>query len=410
MSFIQKIIDVGVKPETEFYQKREVRILNIVSFLTVMGALVGLTNLFILEEVYPIAIQFFVLTYSGLIIILNHLQKFKYTVWIFVFGISLTLLYVGEYYDVSTACHMFYYPVIFCVALLHNPERSNYRTIAFFGIIVLSFFVSQVFTFHVNQDVTFTAEQNKILFYYNIFTCIILTLVLVYIMITLINRQHDEVLDLLKKVNEDKVVIEHSLSEKEVLIAEIQHRVKNNMAVIIGLFNMQKHQAINEETREALTEAKNRVLSISMVHESLYRKKDLSKINLSNYLSSLCKEIIHVHPLHDKIKLEEEIDLIETDITKAVPLGLIVNECITNSMKHAFQKKEIAPTIFISLKHQFGNVVLKIGDNGIGFDEKTVKKDSLGLSLINSLTEQLDGTTHFANSSNGSNIKITFPA
>jgi two-component sensor histidine kinase len=147
-----------------------------------------------------------------------------------------------------------------------------------------------------------------------------------------------------------------------------------------------------------------------MVHESLYRKKDLSKINLSNYLSSLCKEIIHVHPLHGKVKLEEDIDQIETDITKAVPLGLIVNECITNSMKHAFQKKDVAPVIFISLKHQFGNVVLKIGDNGIGFDEKTVKKDSLGLSLINSLTEQLDGTTHFANSSNGSNIKITFPA
>lgn len=410
MSFLQKIIDFGIDPETEFYQQREARVLNIISLLTFFGVLIGLTNLLFLKEGYPVFFQFFVLGYSSVILFFNRMQQYNYSVWIFVTAMSFTLLYVGEYYDISTASYLFYFPVIFCIALLHNPNKSYYRTLAFFGIIILSFILSRFFEINIVEKGVFTEEQNKILFNYNIFTCILLTLILVYVMIRLINRQHDEVLDLFAKVKEDKIVIENSLSEKEVLIAEIQHRVKNNMAVLIGLFNLQKHQAINEETREALTEAKNRVLSISMVHESLYRKKDLSKINLSNYLSSLCKEIIEVHPLRGKVKLEEDLDVIETDITKAVPVGLIVNECITNSMKHAFQKKEVAPAIFISLKHQFGNVVLKIGDNGIGFDEKTVKKDSLGLSLINSLSEQLDGSIHFANSSEGSNIKITFPA
>ncbi|MBK9283114.1 MAG: sensor histidine kinase [Sphingobacteriaceae bacterium] len=406
---LQKILDIGLFPEISFYQKREVRILNIISLITIFGMVLGGTTILFIKQKYPISLQLFIIFYNVFILYSNYKRRFNLSATTFVIGLSCVLLYVGEYYPEATASYLFYFPALFCIGLLHNPEKHQFRTHGLFLILIIGFVANRLFDIQLYPEVNFNAEEIELLFNYNILFCILLTLSLIIIMIGMLNKQYNEVINLLDKTKSDKIIIENSLHEKEILISEIQHRVKNNLAVLIGLFNMQKNLSKNEETIEALSDAKSRVMSIAMVHQSLYKKKDLSKINLKQYLVGLANEILDGQQLDFKVDLTESIENIEGDITKAVPLGLITNECITNCLKHAFNQNTINPTVYISLSIQFGSALLKISDNGNGFDVKQTKNDSLGLTLIEALSEQLDGQFHYESKEGNTEFRVKFP-
>jgi two-component sensor histidine kinase len=405
----QALLNIGITESTDIYQKRETKILNLFSIITIAGIIIGFTNIYFLGSDYPVFIICFLAMACVFVLLLNKWEMYRAAAYLFVTSLNVDLFFVNEYYPVGTASFLYYFPMIFCIALLHNPERSKQRDFFFFVIIALSFIAAGLFPDKgIFERAALSKEQIQIVFYYNVNICAALTIILVYLVINFINKQYSELNTSLQKSSRDQVMIENSLQEKEVLLAEIQHRVKNNMSVIIGLFNMQKEGTDNEETKRELTEARNRVLSIAMVHERLYKRENLSRISLKNYISNLCKEIIYSHPLHDKIKFVEEIEELDTDITRAVPIGLIVNEAITNSLKHAF-KENSSPVITIRLAKQFDTISLKIRDNGPGFPESKKSNDrALGLSLIESLTDQLDGKLHLL-SEEGAIVKIVFP-
>jgi two-component sensor histidine kinase len=406
----QALLNIGITDTTDIYQKRETKILNLFAVITLTGILIGLTNIFFLGSDYPGFIILFLAFACAFVLLLNKWDMHRAAAYLFVISLNIDLFFVNEYYPTGTASFLYYFPMIFCIALLHNPGKSSQRDFLFFIIIALSFIGVGLFPDKgIFERAILSNEQIKIVFYYNVNICGALTAILVYLVIRFINNQYAELNESLKKSANDQVMIETSLQEKEVLLAEIQHRVKNNMSVIIGLFNMQKEGTDNEETKRELTEARNRVLSIAMVHERLYKKGNLSRISLKNYISNLCKEIIYSHPLHDKIKFVEEIEDLDTDITRAVPIGLIVNEAITNSLKHAFNQNSASPVITMRLAKQFDTISLKIRDNGPGFPETKKGNDrALGLSLIESLTDQLDGKLHLL-SEEGAIVKIVFP-
>jgi two-component sensor histidine kinase len=404
-----RLLNIGITNDLDFYQKREVRILNLLASIVFFGQLIGATNIIFLHHAYPAFFQILIAICNLMMLILTYKHYYQTAAYLFVIYINATLLYVIQYYDVSTANYLYYFPVIFCVALLHNPNKPIKRTIIFFSIVTLSFLCSRFFKLEFIKKVEFTDEQNRLLFQYNIYFCALVTIVLVYMFIRLINKQNNEVSELLQTVKKDQVTIQNSLTEKDVLLAEIQHRVKNNLAVIIGLFNLQKDTASNDETRQAITEAKNRVLSIAMVHEKLYKKEDLSHINLKSYISELTKEVVKSHPLSKQITILEELESIDSTITKAVPIGLIINEAITNALKHAFNSSSEKPTIKISMITTFDLICIKILDNGKGFENLNKRSDkSLGLTLIESLAEQIDGEVYYSND-NGAVIKFSFP-
>lgn len=403
-----RILNIGVTDQLDFYQRREIRILNLFAIIVFTGLVAGATNVIFLGDAYPAMIEVLVALITLMIPFLNSQKQYNSAAYLYVIYINLTLLFINQYYDVSTATYLYYFPIIFCTALLHNPNKPISRTIIFFGIVCLSFACSRVFTIDLIKNVSLTQEQNYILFNYNIYFCATITIILVYMVISLINKQYKEQEELIKKIKKDQEIIESSLKEKEVLLAEVQHRVKNNLSVIIGLFNLQRDNSSNEETKQAITEAKNRVLSIAMVHERLYKKENLSRISLKYYISELAREIIRGHPLYDKLAIEEQLEEIDADITKAVPVGLIVNEAITNALKHAFKNIQ-NPTIKIVLTYHFGVICVKISDNGPGMPENKQHNDkALGLTLIESLAEQLDGNIHYSNNG-GATIKLTFP-
>ena len=204
--------------------------------------------------------------------------------------------------------------------------------------------------------------------------------------------------------------LKQSLREKEILIREIHHRVKNNMQVISSILNLQSALLEDPRAKAAFKECQYRIKSMAMVHEKLYRAKDLSQIDFSEYLNTLARNIFldqQVKP--DQVQLHLDIDQINLDINKAVPLGLIINELITNAFKHAFRGGRKG-NLWVRLK-KIGErgVELTVKDDGVGFPKGLdwKKAESLGLVIINTLVEQIDGKIELI-PDGGTEFKITF--
>jgi two-component sensor histidine kinase len=203
--------------------------------------------------------------------------------------------------------------------------------------------------------------------------------------------------------------MQESIAEQRVLLAEVNHRVKNNLAIIVSLLNMQMNSAKSKETKNAIQVVHNRVMSMALVHLKMYENKNKSAIELEPYIRELVSEINNSISISQKIEFEYDLDQINLDVSSAIPLGLILNELITNAIKHAFSDLN-SPEISISLKRVKESLVeLTVKDNGKGFPHSTEEsEDGIGLSLIRSLTDQLDGTCSFENN-NGMTFHMEIP-
>ncbi|MBC7110619.1 MAG: PAS domain S-box protein [Methanothermobacter sp.] len=202
-------------------------------------------------------------------------------------------------------------------------------------------------------------------------------------------------------------MLERSLAEKELLLKEIHHRVKNNLMIISSLLSLQSRQVKDRETMDLFRESENRTRSMALIHERLYRSEDLKNIDLAEYLGRLASEIFRSYSADSRIRLNLEIDELKVDVETAVPLGLIVNELLTNAVKHAFPDGE--GTVTVSLRKRNGKVTLEVSDDGAGFPEDIdwESSPSLGLQLVRSLTEQIDGKVEMI-SEGGTTFRITF--
>ena len=217
-----------------------------------------------------------------------------------------------------------------------------------------------------------------------------------------------------RKKSEEK--IKASLKEKEVLLREIHHRVKNNLQIISSLLSLQKSYIKDNETLDVLEESQNRVKSMAIVHEKLYNSENLVKICFKDYIKDLANSLFLTYRCSKRIKLTKNIDNIFFDVNTAIPCGLIINELITNSLKHAFPgssnstaKNHRNKEINLKLNKINNNFILIVSDNGVGLPENVNFKNtgSLGLRLVNSLVKQLEGTIEL-DKSEGTNFQITF--
>jgi PAS domain S-box-containing protein len=202
-----------------------------------------------------------------------------------------------------------------------------------------------------------------------------------------------------------------SLKEKEILLKEVHHRVKNNMQIISSILRMQSRLSSDPLTLELLRESQNRVLTMAMIHEKLYQSRNLAAIDYGDYVRGLLAELFSSYnPKETKIEFKTDI---ENDFTLpvnlAIPCGLIINELISNILKHAFHGREKG-VITISLRGDApGNYTLRIADDGIGFpkDFSWEASNSLGIRLVRSLIRQINGTINI-HSENGAAIEIQF--
>ncbi|MET0339924.1 MAG: PAS domain S-box protein [Polyangiales bacterium] len=201
--------------------------------------------------------------------------------------------------------------------------------------------------------------------------------------------------------------VRESLREKEVLLKEIHHRVKNNLQVIVSLINLQASKIDDEVTRSAFSETRARVHAIALLHERLYRSKNLGRIDMRDYLHGLASDLSSTAQLrHVETRVVAEEVYWEMD--SAVPIGLIVNELVTNAYKHAFPSEQKIGRIEIELTRRGEECTVTVSDDGVGFPDDFESHDSLGLLLITSLSRQLGGGVTFENRQ-GARAVVRFP-
>ena len=226
-----------------------------------------------------------------------------------------------------------------------------------------------------------------------------------------IEGQVSEISIVAHDISEKKIAsieIVSSLKEKEILLKEIHHRVKNNLQVISSILNLQSSYVEDEKTLAILQESRNRVRTMAIIHENLYRTEDFSSINFSDYIDNLTSNLISSYRINSEVLLNKELNDVQIVLDQAIPCGLILNELITNSLKYAWKPNEKG-TIFISLKEKKGVVFIEVSDDGIGlpFDFKNPTTDTLGLQLVSTLIEQLDGEIN-VDTQNGTKYLIIF--
>lgn len=211
-----------------------------------------------------------------------------------------------------------------------------------------------------------------------------------------------------KKVAIRTAEIEKQSQEKEILLKEIHHRVKNNLQVIASLLNIQAEFVKDKQTIQALEESKSRIRSMALIHERLYETKDFSRVNISDYLDRLVKDLIETYGIQANIKLDKKITTESFGFDTVMPLALLMNEIITNSLKYAFKNREEGK-IFFHLTKPNEHFELIIGDDGLGFDKKIFEKTSntMGIELIKILTDQINGEIKLLNKP-GTVYKIIF--
>jgi PAS domain S-box-containing protein len=206
-------------------------------------------------------------------------------------------------------------------------------------------------------------------------------------------------------------LISPDLFKKDFMVKELNHRVKNNMAVISSLLDLQSKTVTDEKVLAILQESRNRIRSMSLIHEKLYLSTDISKVNFYDYINELSFELFNLYNINvDLINLKVDITSTPIELDYAIPCGLIINEMISNSLKYAFEEGKPGE---INIKFDFkeSDFVLIFKDNGIGFPPKIDfhKTETMGMQLICTLVDQLEGDIQLIKDK-GTVFKITFPA
>ncbi len=201
------------------------------------------------------------------------------------------------------------------------------------------------------------------------------------------------------------------VEEKEWLLKEVHHRVKNNLQTVVSLLDSQTAY-LTADALTAIQDSQNRVFSISLIHQKLYQEDDVARVNIASYLAELVNYLRDIYGIRNQIAFQLDIAPVTLDISQAVSIGLILNEALTNVIKHAFPKKGRGNVVTITMTMGQSHIVdLSISDNGVGLPDPmdTKKRGSLGLKLMKGLTDDLGGSFRIE-SHQGTTVDIRFVA
>jgi PAS domain S-box-containing protein len=214
--------------------------------------------------------------------------------------------------------------------------------------------------------------------------------------------------DVTDRVEAEKRLRE-SLATKEVLLREIHHRVKNNLQVIASLMTIRMNDVDDEQARTILQEMSDRVHALGLLHRLLYQNEDLDAIDLGAYTTALCNQVWSAHILDpEQIRLELCVDPAPVDLDTALPFGLLLNEALTNAIKHAFAATQKG-TVTVTVVADSGRIALTVRDNGVGINTASGESHGLGLRMVDLLAGQLGGTAEIRGT-DGVEVVVAFPA
>ncbi len=210
---------------------------------------------------------------------------------------------------------------------------------------------------------------------------------------------------------DDKEKLQAALVEKEALIKDIQHRVKNNLQVIISLINLQADTIADPVALNAIQKTRDRVMTVAFIYELLYRSNELNRLPFNNFLERMVDHLFYSYNSDpERVRITLQVEDVTLSINNAIPCGLILNELVSNSVKHAFPNNR-AGSIWVELKKDDQQITLVVRDDGVGFPPgfNLAEANSLGLQLVKILTQQLQGKVNLL-CDRGAEFQITFPA
>ena len=221
-----------------------------------------------------------------------------------------------------------------------------------------------------------------------------------------VDRNYAELLNMIVELQRSNEEIERRDREKDTLLKEIHHRVKNNLQIVSSIMSLQASKPNDQATTEIFIDCQNRIKSMAIIHEQLYDQGDLAQIATDEYIKIIAESLRSTYQSQHEIGLTYTLKMVHLNIEKSVPFGLILNELLVNCFKHAFRNRN--GNISISMYPKNKEVFLKIQDSGIGFDQKNTF-ESMGIGLVKALTEQLEGTIEFHSNKNGTTVSLRFP-
>jgi two-component sensor histidine kinase len=296
-------------------------------------------------------------------------------------------------------------PFIFVLAIVvfagYATTRNYGKIYLYLTILIITLiFVQGISDFSLTRNVIPVESQNLFSFLSVLFSVYLLGGVLGK---NLLKAHHN--------LYKTKMEVEERIHEKDTLLKEVHHRVKNNLQTVSSLLSLQSRGIKDEKVKNLIKSSQNRVISMAMVHEMLYMRDDLSKINYKSYVEELSEYLVKsVKGADSNVKVNINIPQIELGIDTAIPLGLLINEALTNALKYGIKGNDQGE-IHIDLKKIADkDYVLNIGDNGVGFSEEVNFKNtrSLGLKLIHNLARQLKGSIIRDFSKKGTNYIVNF--
>ncbi len=363
---------------------------------------------------FGVMIPFFIV--SILVLFVRRCRPWLSTIFI----ISNTLLcivifFVGILSNTREWGYQYYYAWVMLVTIgLYTFHRLRLPILVSLGLLQLAAYILANILNHSFQD-NFILALNNLFF---IIGTAILGFFIAYTFQNLNKKNflHQKALDaqykrLLVEFNE-KTKIEEELKQaseqKLIMLKEIHHRVKNNMAIVISMLNMQMRQVDDPNLKRVISDIEMRIRSMALIHEHLYRSDDLDRIRLHEYLKSLTTIVLSSYSSH-RTNLETDFEPLDVSIETALPIGLITNELLTNSIKYAFPENQ-GGTIKVRLSQANGEIFLTISDNGIGLQKDFQLDDqkTLGMFIVRLLVEQLNGGIHLE-STEGTAFTINFP-
>lgn len=226
----------------------------------------------------------------------------------------------------------------------------------------------------------------------------------------LLEQKNEELNNAARQLELKNHSLESALKERETLLQEIHHRVKNNLQIVVSLLRLQQQQVGIRSSADLLELSQNRLKTMSILHEILYASDTLSEIDLSEYVHALIQHYRSIYYDSDpQVRFALDLPSASIGIDQLVPCGLIINEAVTNSMKYAFEEQAY-PVIRIEAKSDGDDLRVVVSDNGSGFDLPNQREDGhIGLPLMKGLTQQLKGHIEFHSAADGTQISFNFP-
>jgi two-component sensor histidine kinase len=381
ISRISRLGNLGVKPRYKPWEKYLARKLNIYTLISIVTVALAIISYICIGDFNFITDLTVLLLAFPFVIFFNIRFNYVYALYLFYFISSGIILLFSFRMGEDSEIYLFFFPLIISLLLLLNRKEMYIHIRVLLGVILLLIVINligiKVGWFHGNLSL---GEMHRVRMY-NIFFSSFITLSFAIALSKQNAMQENELLTLVK--------------EKETLLAEVHHRIKNNMAIISSILNLKKESCNSNEAREVLEDCKNRIYSMALIHKNIYGNKSLENINFQEYITELGSELISAYSEKNKIDLSINATDCNLFIDTAIPCGFIINELLTNSLKYALVENEVL-ILKIIMEKKGRDIQLIYSDNGPGFSFDSAKSEnSLGMTLIDLLSHQLQAKYSF---------------